>query len=59
MIETEILQTMPADELEKTKELTPMKRFGSPEEVADAAVFLASEKSSFINGQVIRIDGGL
>lgn len=59
VIETEILQTMPADELEKTKDLTPMKRFGTPKEVADTAVFLASDRSSFINGQVIRIDGGL
>lgn len=39
VIETEILQTMPADELEKTKDLTPMKRFGTPKEVADTAVF--------------------
>jgi NAD(P)-dependent dehydrogenase (short-subunit alcohol dehydrogenase family) len=37
---------------------TPMKRFGRVEEVAGAAVFLASEAASFINGQVIVIDGG-
>jgi NAD(P)-dependent dehydrogenase (short-subunit alcohol dehydrogenase family) len=37
---------------------TPMKRFGKIEEVAGAAVFLASEAASFVNGQVITVDGG-
>lgn len=38
---------------------TPMKRFGEPEEVAGAVVFLASDAASFITGQSIVIDGGL
>lgn len=59
VIETDILQTMPESEVLKAKDLTPMKRLGLPEEVASTAVFLASDKSSFINGQVIRVDGGL
>jgi len=37
----------------------PLKRFGFPEEVADLALFLASDKANYITGQVIRIDGGL
>jgi NAD(P)-dependent dehydrogenase (short-subunit alcohol dehydrogenase family) len=37
---------------------TPMKRFGRPEEVAAAAVFLASEGASFINGEILAVDGG-
>lgn len=38
---------------------TPMKRFGQPEEVASATVFLASEAASFITGMVMQINGGL
>lgn len=38
---------------------TCLKRLGEPEDIAKLAVFLASEDSSFITGQVIRIDGGL
>lgn len=36
-----------------------MKRIGQPEEVADAVVFMASDMSRFITGQVLRVDGGL
>jgi NAD(P)-dependent dehydrogenase (short-subunit alcohol dehydrogenase family) len=36
----------------------PLKRGGKPEEIADAIVFLASDKASFITGQIIRINGG-
>lgn len=36
----------------------PMKRFGSPEDIANAVVFLASEKSNYITGQTIIVDGG-
>jgi NAD(P)-dependent dehydrogenase (short-subunit alcohol dehydrogenase family) len=36
----------------------PLKRGGKPEEIADAIVFLASAKASFITGQIIRINGG-
>ncbi|HEV2017131.1 MAG TPA: glucose 1-dehydrogenase [Gemmatimonadaceae bacterium] len=37
---------------------TPMKRFGKPEEVAGAAVFLASEAASFVTGHLLAVDGG-
>jgi NAD(P)-dependent dehydrogenase (short-subunit alcohol dehydrogenase family) len=53
---------MPQDQVEGFKgmmsELVPVKRFGSAEEVAKAALFLASSDSSYLLGSKIRIDGG-
>jgi NAD(P)-dependent dehydrogenase (short-subunit alcohol dehydrogenase family) len=49
------------DGTERGRELlmrTPMKRFGQPEEVAGAAVFLASEAASFVTGHLLAVDGG-
>lgn len=55
-------------ETEMTEELTnkeewlkgiPLKRGGTPEEVADCAVFLASDMSKYITGQVLQVDGGM
>ena len=36
----------------------PLKRGGSPQEIADAIVFVASDKAAFITGQIIRVNGG-
>lgn len=44
---------------EKSAERHPLKRFGQPEDLAQMASFLLSEKSSWITGQVIRVDGGM
>ena len=48
---------------EKAKEaflgVIPMARGGEPEEVAKVVLFLASDLSSYVTGQVIRIDGGM
>ncbi|AYB34952.1 3-oxoacyl-ACP reductase FabG [Chryseolinea soli] len=55
-IKTDMTQDLNEAEL---KALVPMKRFGEPEEVADAVVFLASMKASYITGNVISINGGL
>jgi NAD(P)-dependent dehydrogenase (short-subunit alcohol dehydrogenase family) len=49
------------DETPRGRELlmrTPMKRFGRIEELAGAAVFLASDEASFVNGEVLTVDGG-
>jgi NAD(P)-dependent dehydrogenase (short-subunit alcohol dehydrogenase family) len=37
----------------------PMKRFGKPSDAANLALFLASDESSYVNGQAIAVDGGL
>jgi 3-oxoacyl-[acyl-carrier protein] reductase len=55
-IRTDMTQDLNEQEL---KALIPMKRFGEPEEVADAVVFLASPKASYITGNVVSINGGL
>ena len=41
------------------KDFIPMKKFGTPQDVAKLALFLASDQSDYITGEVIRIDGGL
>jgi NAD(P)-dependent dehydrogenase (short-subunit alcohol dehydrogenase family) len=43
----------------KIGQLNPLQRAGAPEEVATMALFLASEKSSYITGQAFAVDGGL
>ncbi|MBQ7758967.1 3-oxoacyl-[acyl-carrier-protein] reductase [Anaerotignum sp.] len=55
-IATEMTESLENDAL---KEAIPMKRFGAAEEVAKLALFLASEHSDYITGEVIRIDGGI
>jgi NAD(P)-dependent dehydrogenase (short-subunit alcohol dehydrogenase family) len=58
---TELNRTL-LDETERGREFllrTPMKRFGKVEELAGAAIFLASESASFITGEVLVVDGGL
>lgn len=46
-------------EKEERRSRIPMKRYGKVEEIADAIFFLASEKSSYITGQNLRVDGGI
>lgn len=55
-IKTDMTEGMDEKEL---RSLVPARRFGKPEEVAHAAVFLASENASYITGQVLSINGGL
>ncbi|GIX03598.1 MAG: beta-ketoacyl-ACP reductase [Planctomycetaceae bacterium] len=44
---------------DKLKQAIPVKRLGSPEDVASAVLFLVSDEASYITGQVLRVDGGL
>ena len=41
------------------KKLVPLRRFGKPSEVADAVMFLASDKAAYITGSVLDINGGI
>ena len=58
-IDTELLEGLTADQLAQYKKLVPMKRFGKPQEVAAAVLFLAGEQASYISGTVLEITGGL
>ncbi len=58
-IETEMTGEINAKAVEEWKQQIPLKRGGQPEEVADCAVFLASDRSRYITGQVIQVDGGM
>ena len=57
--ETEMLSSMPESVVEEAKATADMRRGGEPSEIARTAVFLASDLSSYITGQTIRVDGGL
>ena len=56
---TELTQDLPADLQAQITERTPLGRFGTVEEIADAVAFLASDEAAFITGQVLAVDGGL
>ncbi len=58
-IETEMTGKLDEKTVQLWRDAIPMKRGGRPEDVADACVFLASELSSYITGQVIQVDGGM
>ena len=54
----ELVKEKPGIVEDYIKKQVPMKRFGKPEEIADAAVFLASQRASFITGACLTVDGG-
>lgn len=57
-IDTAMLNGMPREYIDAVIAANPVKRVGRPEEIADLALFLASDESSFITGTEIVIDGG-
>ncbi len=58
VIDTAMNSSLDEETKEELKKEIPMGRFGIPEEIAKAAVFLCSDESSYITGQILRIDGG-
>jgi 3-oxoacyl-[acyl-carrier protein] reductase len=58
-IETEMTKNLPDEAKVKWMENIPLKRAGTPDDVANAALFLASDLSAYISGQVINVCGGM
>ena len=56
---TDILKTVPQDLLDKFAKMTMLGRLGQPEEIAKAALFLASDDASYVTGQTLSVDGGM
>ena len=58
-IMTDILKTVPQELLDKFAALTMLGRLGQPEEIANVALFLASDEASYITGQTLNVNGGM
>ena len=58
-ITTDMTEVLPERVKDSVMTSIPMKRFGESEEIANVAVFLASDLSSYITGEVIKVDGGM
>jgi 3-oxoacyl-[acyl-carrier protein] reductase len=58
-IETEMTDKLAEDVVQSWRDGIPLKRGGQPEDVANACVFLASDLSNYITGQVLHVDGGM
>lgn len=58
-INTEMMATVPDKILDSMKASNPLKRLGEPIEIANAALFLASDEASFVNGQILGVNGGM
>lgn len=58
-IETEMTGALDEKTVQSWRDAIPLKRGGSPEDVANAALFLASDMSAYVTGQVLNVDGGM
>lgn len=58
-IQTEMVETIPKEYLAQLGERTPLGRMGTPEDIANAYLFLASDEAGFITGVTLSVDGGL
>ena len=60
LVNTEMMQkNTPQKIIDEVVSNSSLKRPGNPEEIAETILFLCSNKSSFITGQIIRVDGGM
>ena len=58
-VDSVLTQQVPIEIKEKFVQKIPLKRIGKPEEIADVALFLAQDSTSYLTGQCIHVDGGL
>jgi NAD(P)-dependent dehydrogenase (short-subunit alcohol dehydrogenase family) len=58
IIETPLVAAVPAELRAETVRRTPLGRLGQPDDVADVAIFLASDAARFVTGEVIEVNGG-
>lgn len=58
-VETEMTQALSETIRDGATAQIPLRRFGTPQEIADVAAFLASDEASYITGQIIHVDGGM
>jgi len=58
-IETEMTAVLPEETVKGWREAIPLKRGGTPDDIANACVFLASDLSTYITGQTLNVDGGM
>ncbi|WP_304353162.1 3-oxoacyl-[acyl-carrier-protein] reductase [Brachyspira innocens] len=58
-IQTDMTDVLPEDTVKGIMSITPLKRLGTPEDVANLVLFLSSDMSSYITGEVIAVDGGM
>ena len=58
-VETDMTGKMPEAVLEKAKEMIPLGKLGQTKDIANLALFLASDEANYITGQIINVDGGM
>jgi 3-oxoacyl-[acyl-carrier protein] reductase len=58
-IDTDMVRTLSEEKFQERMDSIKMRRIGTPEEIADCALFLASDQSRYVTGQIIGVDGGM